>query len=254
MKFRLDIKKEIKLLGVVILSFGMIAFVEKKQGDKVCPDITISLHDNGTNYFLDNEEIYRMITHNDQDIPVGSPSAKIDLKAIEQRVRSNQYVKTAQAYTDLRGQIFVEVILNVPIARFMLDGQKDFYICESGRVMPVSEKYTSRVLLLSGEYMDHIPEGNIRNDSTYQQLFELVNYIYQDPFWKVMIAQVDIDREGYITLYPQVTKQYIEFGKPEEIEKKFLKLKVFYKKILPYKGWNHYTRVNIEFNDQIVCE
>ncbi len=254
MKFRLNIKKEIKLVGVVILSFSMIAFVEKKQGDKICQEISIAVHDNGTNYFLDKEEVYRMITNDDQEVLVGSLYENIDLKSIEKRILSNNYVKTAEAYTNLRGQVFVDVTLNVPIARFILDGKKDFYICETGTIMPVSEKYTSRVLLLSGDYLNHTPEGNIQNDSSYQKLFELVNYIHKDEFWKAQIAQLDIDRGGYVTLYPQVTKQYIEFGKPVDIEKKFLKLKVFYKKILPVKGWNHYTKVNIEFKDQIVCE
>lgn len=254
MKFRLNIKKEIKLFSVVILSVSMIAFVEKKQGDQVCQDISISVHDNGTNYFLDKEEVYRMITNDDEDILLGSPYEKIDLKSIERRILTNKYVKTAEAYTNLRGQVFVDVTLNVPIARFIIDGKKDFYICQSGKIMPVSEKYTSRVLLLSGEYLKHIPEGNIRTDSSYQHLFELVKYIHQDEFWKAQIAQLDIDRRGYVTLYPQVTKQYIEFGKPVNIEDKFLKLSIFYKKILPSRGWNHYTRVNIEFKDQIVCE
>ncbi len=178
----------------------------------------------------------------------------IDLKSIERRILSNKYVKEAQAYANLRGQVFVDISLNIPIARFMLDGKKDFYICESGTIMPTSDKYTSRVLLLSGEYLNHMPEGNIRNDSSYHQVFELVKYISQDEFWKAQIAQLDIDQNGYVTLFPQVTKQYIEFGKPVDIEKKFLKLKIFYKKILPYKGWNHYTKVNIEYKDQIVCE
>lgn len=254
MKFLHNIKKEIKLLGMVILSLSMIAFVEKKQGEKLCQEITIAIHDNGTNYFLDKEEVYQLITDDDQKFLVGSIYEKINLKSIERKILSNKYVKNAQAYTNLRGRVFVDVSLNIPIARFMLNGKKDFYICETGKIMPTSEKYTSRVLLLSGEYLNHIPEGNIRNDSSYQKIFELVKYIHNDEFWKAQIAQLEINRAGYITLFPQVTKQYIEFGKPVSIDEKFLKLKVFYKKILPNKGWNHYTKVNVEFKDQIVCE
>jgi cell division protein FtsQ len=254
MRFLRNIKKEIKLIGMVILSFSMIAFVEKKQGDRLCQEISITVHDNGINYFLDKEEVYQLLTDHDQQILIGSLYENIDLKSIERRILSNKYVKEAQAYANLRGQVFVDVSLNIPIARFMLNGKKDFYICESGTIMPTSDKYTSRVLLLSGEYLNYMPEGDIRNDSSYHQVFELVKYISQDEFWKAQIAQLDIDRNGYVTLFPQVTKQYIEFGKPVDIEKKFLKLKIFYKKILPYKGWNHYTKVNIEYKDQIVCE
>ena len=97
----------------------------------------------------------------------------------------------------------------------------------------------------------------IQDHSAFKELMERIRY--EGHRMKMILDNLDlgvltVDRNGYITLYPQVTKQYIEFGKPVSIEEKFLKLKVFYKKILPYKGWNHYTRVNIEFQDQIVCE
>ena len=254
MKLLTRIKKEIKLTLMLVLAFSMIALVEKKQGEKLCNEVSILIHDNGTNYFLEKEEVLSMVTDDSRKVLIGTLYDEIDLKAIEQRIRTNEYVADAQAYMNLKGEVFVDVWLNVPVARYMLDGKKDYYVCESGRIMPTSDKYTSRVLLLSGDYLQNIPEENMLSDSTYRQIFDLISYIHQHKFWKAQIAQIDIDREGYITLFPQVTRQYIEFGKADSIEEKFLKLQVFYKKILPYKGWNHYTRVNIEYKDQIVCE
>jgi cell division protein FtsQ len=66
----------------------------------------------------------------------------------------------------------------------------------------------------------------------------------------MMLIKDNLDLE----LQPQVTKQIVEFGKAEEVEKKFRKLMAFYKNILPYKGWNTYERVSLKFNDQIVCK
>jgi cell division protein FtsQ len=57
-----------------------------------------------------------------------------------------------------------------------------------------------------------------------------------------------------LILYQQVGKQTIEFGKPEEIEEKFSRINIYYKEILPQKGWNTYSRVNVKFKGQIVCE
>lgn len=254
MKLLNKIRREIKLTLMLAVAFSMIALVEKKQGEKTCNEVFVTIHDNGTNYFLEKDEVLKMVTDDSRNVLIGSLFDDIDLKSIEYRIKTNEYVADAQAYTNLKGEVFVDVRLNVPVARFMLDGEKDYYICESGRVMPTSEKYTSRVLLLSGDYLKNLPKENLASDSTYSQIFKLITYINQDNFWKAQIAQMEIDRDGYITLFPQVTRQYIEFGKPVSIEEKFLKLKVFYKKILPYKGWNHYTRVNIEYKDQIVCE
>lgn len=102
--------------------------------------------------------------------------------------------------------------------------------------------------------MEKTTSGNIASDSLLGQVFQLINFINKEEFWKAQIAQLHIDRSGDITLYPQVTKQYIEFGKANNISAKFLKLQYFYTKILPYKGWNHYARVNLEYANQIICE
>ena len=65
---------------------------------------------------------------------------------------------------------------------------------------------------------------------------------------------ITLDKKGNIKMYTQVSKQVVEFGRPEEIEEKFKKLKIFYKEILPAKGWNSYDKVSVKFKDQIVCE
>jgi cell division protein FtsQ len=83
---------------------------------------------------------------------------------------------------------------------------------------------------------------------------QMIEFINDDPFWKAQIAQMDINSEGKINIYPQVTGQRVEFGKPENFEVKFRKLMVFYKEILPQRGWTKYERVNLEYEGQVVAE
>jgi cell division protein FtsQ len=87
-----------------------------------------------------------------------------------------------------------------------------------------------------------------------QKIYDLVRFIEADPFWKAQVAELEISRNGDINMYTQVSKQKIEFGQPEDWEEKFRNLKIFYKKILPAKGWNSYDRVSVKFKNQIVCE
>jgi len=51
-----------------------------------------------------------------------------------------------------------------------------------------------------------------------------------------------------------VTGQRVEFGKAENIEEKFKKLMIFYKEILPQRGWTKYERVNLEYEGQVIAE
>ena len=51
-----------------------------------------------------------------------------------------------------------------------------------------------------------------------------------------------------------LAKQKIYFGNTDNMEIKFKKLELFYKNILPTKGWNYYESVNLKFKNQIVCK
>jgi cell division protein FtsQ len=73
-------------------------------------------------------------------------------------------------------------------------------------------------------------------------------------FWSAQVAQIDINGKGRAVLFPQVGDETIEFGKPEDLETKFRKLKIFYKEILPRVGWNKYDRINVEYEGQVVAE
>ena len=85
-------------------------------------------------------------------------------------------------------------------------------------------------------------------------LLQLLNHINNDKFWRAQIAGIVVKKDGELNMLPQVTKQEIVFGLPEDLEEKFKKLKVFYKQVLPNKGWNTYSMVNVKFKNQLVCE
>jgi cell division protein FtsQ len=83
---------------------------------------------------------------------------------------------------------------------------------------------------------------------------ELISFIYRDEFWRAQIVGMDIPKKSDIRLHQQVGKQVIEFGDAKDIQDKFKKINLFYEEILPKKGWNTYSRVNVKYKGQIVCE
>jgi cell division protein FtsQ len=176
----------------------------------------------------------------------------LNLKALEMSLENEKFIKDAQVYKDLKGNIVVSAEQRRPVARIVRPDAPDAYIDEEGEIMPLSEKFTSRVMLITGDYTDHLVEAGMDNENA--DYMDFVNLVSADPFWKAQISQIDIDDSGEIFIYPQVTKQVVEFGLPDKMETKFDKLEIFYKKILPFKGWNSYKRVNLKYLNQIVCE
>jgi len=254
MKWKLNIRTEVKVAAALVGISFLIAFGERKQGGSVCKDIVIELNNLNENHFLDEADVMKLLEHSGQVIK-GIGIDRINLKEIETKLRFDKHILDAQLFGDLKGNLMVRVELRRPIARIVQAEAPDAYIAEDGVVMPVSEKYTSRVMLLSGAYVKRLLElEDLRKTDEGKQLLAMIEFINENKFWKAQIAQMDINQEGKISLFPQVTGQQVEFGKPENIEEKFKKLMIFYKEILPQRGWTKYERVNLEYEGQVIAE
>ena len=254
MKFKFNIKRELKFVGVLVAVFGLIAFAERMKGDVAVGDITIKIDNIHENHFLDEEDIIDLIDLDRENVK-GASLEKLNFKAIEKKIKIDPFIKDAQVYSDLKGNLTVKVELRRPIARMVRNDGPDGYVAEDGTVMPVSDKYTSRVVLVSGSFVRQlIKQQNVNEHKEGKQLMEMLNLICEDDFWKAQITELEIDNKGRITFYPQVGDERIEFGKAENPEIKLKKLKIFYKEIIPRVGWNKYKRVNLEYEGQIVAE
>jgi len=254
MKFKFNIRRELKIVAVLVVLFGLIAFTERMKGDLAVSEIRISIENLHENHYLDEKDVYKLMRL-DIDNLRGASLSQLNFREIEQRIRQNPYVADAELFSDLKGNLMVNVSLRRPVARIVQADGPDAYIAEDGTIMPVSDRFTSRVVLVSGDFMPKFLKlDNVREAEEGVLLMDMLETIHDDPFWSAQIAQIDINAKGRAVLYPQVGDETIEFGKPDDLERKFRKLKIFYKEILPRVGWNKYDRINVEYEGQVVAE
>lgn len=254
MKQLIHIWKSFKI-GLVLFAVAiMVGFTNSRQNNRYISDVHILIDNQFENYFINQQDVLSLINDRGKDYLLSSDFGHLNLKEIEDRIESHQFVHEAQAYIDLEGNMSIEVVQNRPIARVIVDGAPDYYIGVEGDILPESDHYTARVTLMHLEDDSWIDGENITNSGQGQEIFDLLQYISHDEFWQAQIAAIRVAGDQEVTLEPQVTKQEIVFGKPRDIETKFKKLMIFYKQILPYKGWNTYGTVNLKFKNQIVCK
>lgn len=254
MKFRFNLRRELKIVGVLLVLFALIAFTERMKSDASVGDIQISIGNLHGNHYLDEEDIMNLMKI-DIDNLRGASMRELNFREIERRMRRNPYVGDAELFSDLKGNLIVKVELRRPVARIVQSHGPDAYIAEDGTVMPVSDKFTSRVILVSGDFVPKfVSADNIRDLEEGKQLMTLLKTIRDDAFWRAQIAQVDMNGKGRLVLYPQVGDEILEFGELADLDVKFRKLKIFYKEIFPRVGWNKYDRINVEYKDQIVAQ
>lgn len=250
---KFNIRKEIKI-GMVLLGLSfLIAFAERKQGGSVCKNISVEINNLNENHFLDEADVLQLVDGSGETIK-GIGIDRINLKQIEKKLKYDKHILDAELFGDLKGNLIVNVELRRPIARIVQKDAPDAYIAEDGVIMPVSEKYTSRVVLISGYVKPLLESEDLNKTEEGKQLMEMIEYVNADRFWSAQVAQLDIERDGKINIFPQVTGQRVEFGRAENIETKFKKLMIFYKEILPTRGWTKYERVNLEYEGQVIAE
>lgn len=240
------------LTGIVM--FSLIGFVERNQQDKLCNNIMVTIDNQLENHFINEQDIIALITDNGNKQIIGAPLYKLPLKKLEKEVMAHKYVENAEVFKDLKGNLVVKVDQNRPIARIIRPYAPDAYISHHGEILPVSDRYTARVVIVKGQLSDRLIEEGLSKENKGEQLFDLLQYLQNNSWWQAQIAELSLDRLGNITMYPQIGKQEIYFGKAEKFNEKFKKLDIFFKQILPYKGWNHYQKVNVNYKDQIICE
>ena len=253
MSWKLNIRTEIKIAVAVVGMMFLIAFSERKQQSVVIKDVVVDLDNLNENHFLDEADIAKLVQNDGQKI-TGKKTGEINLKKIETKLKYDKHIQDAELYSDLKGNLVVNVEMRRPVARIVQSDAPDAYIAEDGVIMPVSEKYTSRVVLVSGHVKGLLESQDLNKTEEGKQLLSMIEFVNDDKFWKAQVAQLDISSNGKITIYPQMTGQRVEFGKPENIELKFNKLMIFYKHILPQRGWTKYERVNLEYEGQIIAE
>ena len=234
---------KIKYLFFFTLTFGLIfvSFVYKKENDMIF-DIS------SQNSFLNSEEIFDLT--ND----IINDSSIIDLNYLEEKIKSNKFIKDIEIYNNLNNVVNININQFKPYARLINNIGDDYYIDKNGEIFPVSNKYSERVLLIFFKNHKSIDkEKNINFFQNGNEIFKLINYINRNDFYKKQISQINVLKDGEIIMIPQITKQKIYFGNTDNMEIKFKKLELFYKNILPTKGWNYYESVNLKFKNQIVC-
>ena len=150
-------------------------------------------------------------------------------------------VKNSEVFSNQKGMISIVLWQRKAVLRIKTD-INDYYLDEHGIKMPLSSEYTPRVLVVTGDV----------NESHHSSIFNFVERINKDKFWKSQFTQVHFSNNEVIII-PRVGNQRIHFGTLTDVNKKLEKLYQFYKQAMPVKGWQTYSEISLAYNNQIVC-
>lgn len=241
------------LLLILVLAVSM-GFVNNTRKQAKCSGLSIDVNNENGNFFIDEDDIREFIYALSGD-PIGQVINKIDLASLEIELGQMEAVRNAEVYSDLKGHINIEIEQRNPIARVYFNNGKSVYMDDLGELMPLSSKYTARVIVINGEVPLPILIENVdvTPNPEWLNLYSLVKIIRDDSFFNAQFEQIYINRKGEYVLTPRVGRHSILLGDEVNLNKKLEKLKLFYKEGISKVDWNKYKQIDLRFNDQIVC-
>ena len=223
------------VLGVTLI-IAMIYLSLDRMGQKYCilSEVSIELDEN---IFVTKEVIVDYLLENTIH-PDSVLLNDVSFKGIEELLLSHPSIKSAIVYSDMNGKVCIQVKQRKPIVRIQSD-KDSFYLDEDGLRMPLSDEYTARMLLVTGDV----------NTISLEDIFFITDKIYKDEFLKKQIVQIDV-KESEMLMLTRLGEQ-LEFGKVKNVKEKFEKLMLYYEKGNSQN--KEYKVLNLKYKNQIVC-
>ena len=223
------------ILSCILLVYLIIVFtfVATKSGEVTCRGVRVAVKNTDVNVFVDEEDVMKAIKKGYGDIMDKSILA-VNKDSLERVLVKNPMIKSAQVYYSLDGYIHVNIQQREPVLR-VLTGE-GYYVDRDGRVMPLSSKFTSRVVVATGD---------INKKFACEKLGPFAMKLKNEPFWDAYIEQ--------LVVRSKVGDFRIVLGKVDDCDARLEKLILFLKDGITKKGWNRYKEINLKFDNQVVC-
>ncbi|MFM7017074.1 MAG: cell division protein FtsQ/DivIB [Bacteroidota bacterium] len=262
--------KRIIIISSWVLSIAgmlvLLGFVNYKQTNTICKNVIVAINEGEGHDFVDGNDILQLV--NSKGKLVGKSLANINKKLLEKIVMSSPFVERVEVYSTLDGNLHIDAWQRDPIVRVYNMQNEQFFIDKSGAFMPVSEKYTPSVVVANGYIYNTYAEMKIAPPPTFKnsnnidsltiprminQVYRVASFIAADTFWSANTQQIYVNELQEIELVPRVGDHRILLGDTTDLQDKFNRLFLFYKKGLSNTGWNKYSLINLKFKNQVVC-
>ncbi len=177
----------------------------------------------------------------------------LDLKELEEILLREAFIVSADAYIDARSILHLDIQQRTPIVRIMTQDGSNFYLDAEGVRLPLSKHFTARVPVVTGAVSTYRDDFLISNNSL-KTAYNVVNAARQDKFLDAWLESVFVRGKDDLWLTGNLGSFKVIFGDDQNIDRKFHKLKAFFKDGLKVTGWKNLESINLKFDMQVVAK
>ena len=228
-------KEFVRFIIALVIFIGLVSFSFSRNKNREIYKIKINFI-NKNPIFLDEDMVISFLLKKN-DNPLKIHMDTFHLNDIENKLKTNNFIKNASAYTLPEGVLEIDIKERFPVVRVIQ--QPSFYLDNNGYKVSLSKKYTPHIPLYYGNI-------NVTNRREIANFFKEIN---KDNFLKAEVIQLEYKLNDYFILMRSYLFE-VQLGKLENLEEKFLKLKIFCQYIDQNK--EKYSKVNLKYKNQVI--
>ena len=173
----------------------------------------------------------------------GRPINTINTAEIEKYLTRLNTFENVNCMITSGGRLKIEIVPLIPVMR-VFNGDKSYYINKDGKQIESKAEFYTEAPVVVG-YFDSVFKP--------RDIVPLIKYIEKDEMLKHLVGMVEARDANNLILVPRVMGHVINFGDTTRLDEKKEALQLFYKKVIPYKGWEEYDTISVKFRDQVVA-
>ncbi len=226
---------KIILTLVLILIGGLFYSTNSINSKRNINDIIVDFESNN-NLFITKDSILKLL-------PSSFLNKKsVDINYLESLVNSNGFIKNADAYVSIEGDLIIKVEQKNPIGRIISD-DASFYIDDESKIMTTSKIHSSRVPVIF----------NYSESFSYDKIYGMCDLIDSDEFLKKNITRINFLKNNHIQLNFRDYDFDLVIGEYKNLKNKIINFKAFFKAAVENESLDKYSKINLQFENQVVC-
>lgn len=237
------ILKWLLLAGLLTYTVGMTVWASHRADERVCPGIKVEI--TGTKPGIEKIVRQGVLEHLAVLGPVkGRTVGELNLRNIQNWMNRLENLEQATCAFLPDGTLLISAQALVPEMRVFGPGGASYYVNRDGKHMEARQEFFTDVPVVYGRF-----DKNLREKS----LIPLVHAINGDPVLAHLITMIEVRSPQNIILIPRMQGHIVNFGDTTRVNAKLTALKAFYRKVMPYRGWNTYEQLSLKYAGRVIA-
>lgn len=230
------------LCVLIAYAAGMSIWAHRQASEHVCTGIEVRVDGTAAMDSVIRHGVQEELRQYPQRI-VGTPLHQLSTSDVERFLSRYRNFESVNCVISARGKLIVNIVPLVPVMRVFF-GDNSYYINKDGKHIESNAEFFSDVPVVSGRFNRNFQP---------KAVLPLVNYISKDPLLGELVSMVVAENEHNLILVPRIRGHVINFGDTTRLDEKKKALTLFYRQVMPYKGWEEYDTISVKYRGQVVA-